>query len=168
MHTLYDTRAVRPLDRYEHFRAGTASELVPVSVHGRSPGHLLAVMSVAQIGDFAIETVTWATDREIIARRTERLIRASDPECYRIFLSVAPGVRIEQADHRVDFRARDIALHDISRPWKTTLPTASHPGGSRRVRMALLRVVVSHEDSLGWDVQAQRTLAMTGPMASGV
>jgi AraC-like DNA-binding protein len=122
MHTLYDTRTVHPLDRYEHYRVGAASELAPVSVHGRSPGQLLAMMSVARIGDFTIETFTWATDLEIMARRTERLIRASDPECYRIFLSLTPRVRIEQADHQVDFHARDIALHDISRPWRTTLP----------------------------------------------
>jgi AraC-like DNA-binding protein len=127
MYTLYDTRTVRPLDRYEHFRAGTASELVPVSLHGRSPSQLLAVMSVAQIGDFAIETFTWATDLEVVARRTERLIRASDPECYRIFLNVTPGVRMEQADHRVDFRARDIALYDMSQPWKTMHTTGLTP-----------------------------------------
>src|SRR5215475_6365447 len=67
MHTVYDTRTVHPLDRYEHFRAGTAAELVPVSIHGRSPGQLLAVMTVVQIGDFAVETVTWAADCEVVA-----------------------------------------------------------------------------------------------------
>jgi AraC-like DNA-binding protein len=140
MHTHYDTRTVRPLDRYEHFRAGTAAELVPVSLHGRSPGQLLAVMSVAQIGDFTIETVTWATDREIMARRTERLIRASDPECYRIYLTVTPGVRIEQADHQVNFRARDIALYDSSRLWKATLPTGLTP--MRLVMLTFPRALV--------------------------
>jgi AraC-like DNA-binding protein len=133
MHTLYDTRTVRPLERYEYYRAGAASELAPVSVHGRSPGQLLAVMSVAQIGDFDIETFTWAADREIMARRTPRLIRASDPECYRIFLSLTPGVRMEQADHQVDFRARDIALYDMSQPWKTM-----HSTGLTLMRVVML------------------------------
>jgi hypothetical protein len=59
MHTLYDTRTVHPLDRYEYYRAGAAAELAPVSVHGRSPGQILAVMSVARIGEFEIEVVTW-------------------------------------------------------------------------------------------------------------
>lgn len=127
MHTLYDTRTVHPLDRYEYYRAGAAVEVAPVSVHGRPPGQMLAVMTVAQIGDFKIETFTWATDCEIVARRTEHLIRASDPECYRILLSVTGGVRIEQADHRVEFRARDIALCDISQPFKATVPAGSTP-----------------------------------------
>jgi AraC-like DNA-binding protein len=133
MHTLYDTRTVHPLDRYEYYRAGAAAELAPVSVRGRSPGRLLAVMSVAKIGDFQIEAVTWAADREVVARRTEPLIRACDPGCYRIFLSATPGVRMEQADHRVDFRARDIVLYDVSLPW-----TATHPTGLTPMRIIML------------------------------
>jgi AraC-like DNA-binding protein len=127
MRTLYDTRTVHPLERYEHYRAGAAAELAPVSVHGRSPGRMLAVMSVVRFGDLEIEVVTWAADCEVVAQRTERLIRACDPECYRILLSVTPGLRMEQADHRIDFRARDIALCDVSRPWATTHPTGPTP-----------------------------------------
>ncbi|HSV65803.1 MAG TPA: AraC family transcriptional regulator [Mycobacteriales bacterium] len=133
MHTLYDTRAVHPLDRYEYYRAEAAAELAPVSVHGRSPGHLLAVMSVAKIGDFQIETFTWGADREVVVRRTEQLIRTSDPGWYRIFLSSTPGARAEQADHRVEFRARDIALYDVSLPW-----TATHLAGPTPMRVIML------------------------------
>lgn len=133
MRMQYDTRTVHPLDAYEHFRTGTATELVPVSLHGPSPGQLLAMMPVVQIGDFAVETVVWTTDREITARRDERLIRACDPEYYRLFLSVTPGVRTEQADNLVEFRAGDIALHDTSRPWEATLPT-----GRTQMRLVML------------------------------
>ncbi len=127
MHTLYDTRTVHPLDRYEYARAGAAAELAPVAIHGRTPGHLLAAMSVAQIGDFEIEAVTWAADSELVARRNHRLIRAGDPECYRIFLSVNGGVRMEQAGNQVHFRDRDIAFYDLSRPWQTTHTTGPVP-----------------------------------------
>ncbi|MGH3999385.1 MAG: hypothetical protein ACRDTJ_18235, partial [Pseudonocardiaceae bacterium] len=114
MDILYDTRTVHPLDRYDYYRAGAGSELAPVAVHGRAPGRLLAVMSVAQIGDFEIEVLTWSADSEIVTRRTERLIRACDPECYRIFLSVSGEIRVEQAGNQADVRARDIALYDLS------------------------------------------------------
>ncbi|HZM78821.1 MAG TPA: helix-turn-helix domain-containing protein [Candidatus Limnocylindrales bacterium] len=127
MHVLYDTRTVHPLDRYEYARAGAASELAPVAIRGRTPGDLLAVMSVARIGEFVIEAVTWAADSEIAAHRTGRLIRACDPECYRIFLSVNGGVRMEQAGIRASFGARDIALYDLSRPWQTTHTTGPTP-----------------------------------------
>src|SRR6266536_3567548 len=123
MYTLYDTRKVHPLERYEYARAGAGAEVAPVAIHGRSPGRLLAAMSVARVGDFEIEAVTWGTDSEIVARRTERLIRACDPDCYRIFLSVNGRARMEQAGNQVCFHDRDIALYDLSQPWLTTHPT---------------------------------------------
>lgn len=140
MQVLYDTRMVDPLDRYEHYRTGAGAELAPVAVHGRAPGRLLAVMSVAQIGDFTIEAVRWDADSEVVAQRTERLIRACDPECYRIFLTVCGSVRMEQAGNQADLRARDIALYDLSRPWQTTHPT--RPGSMRVVMLTFPRAVV--------------------------
>ncbi len=140
MDMLYDTRTVHPLDRYDYYRAGAGIELAPVAVQGRAPGRLLAVMSVAQIGDFEIETVTWAADSEIVARRTERLIRACDPECYRIFLSVSGEMRMEQEGNQVDFRARDIVLYDLSRPWQATHSTG--PGLMRLVMLTFPRALV--------------------------
>jgi AraC-like DNA-binding protein len=133
MYVLYDTRTVHPLDRYEYARAGSAAELAPVTIRGRAPGRLLAVMSVSQIGEFAIEAVTWAADSEIVAHRTSRLIRACDPECYRVFLSINGGVRMEQAGSQVPFRARDIALYDLSRPWQ-----AMHTTGPVSMRIVML------------------------------
>jgi AraC-like DNA-binding protein len=124
MDTLYDTATVHPLDRYEYYRAGSADELAPVTVHGRPPGKLRAVMSVAEIGDFEIDSHTFSADREVSVRRTERLIRASDPECYRVVIALTPGVRVHQAGNLVELRARDIALYDSSQPWETTNPTA--------------------------------------------
>jgi AraC-like DNA-binding protein len=94
---------------------------------------LLAVMSVAQIDDFAIETLTWSADSEIVARRTEHLIRACDPECYRILLNVNGRVRAEHAGNQVDFRARDIALYDVSRPWEWM-----HSTGPESMRVVML------------------------------
>jgi AraC-like DNA-binding protein len=119
MKVLYDTRTVRPPDRYEYYRAGAGAELAPVAICGRAPGQLLAVMSVTQIGDFTIEAVTWAADSETVAHRTDRLIRACDPECYRVLLSVNGGIRMEHAGSQVSYRARDIALCDVSRPWQS-------------------------------------------------
>jgi AraC-like DNA-binding protein len=140
MDMLYDTRTIHPFDRYDYYRAGAGIELAPVAVHGRAPNRLLAVMSVAQIGDFEIEVLTWSADSEIVARRTERLIRACDPECYRIFLSVSGGLRVEHAGNQVDFRARDIALYDVSRPWHSTHLTG--PGLMRAVMLTFPRALV--------------------------
>jgi AraC-like DNA-binding protein len=135
MDLLYDTRTVHPLDRYDHYRAGAGIELAPVAVQGRAPTRLLAVMSAAQIGDFEIEALTWSADSEIVARRTEHLIRACDPECYRIFLNVSGEVR-----NQVEFRARDIVLYDLSRPWRAT--HSAGPGLMRVVMLTFPRALV--------------------------
>lgn len=140
MKVLYDTRTVRPLDRYDYYRAGAGAELAPVAIRGRAPGLLLAVMSVARIGDFTIEAVTWAADSQIVAHRTDRLIRACDPECYRIVLSINSGIRTEQAESQVSFHARDISLCDLSRPWQAIHTTGPVP--MRLVMLTFPRAVV--------------------------
>jgi AraC-like DNA-binding protein len=140
MDMLYDTRMIHPLDRYDYYRAAAGTELAPVAVQGRTPTRLLAAMSVAQIGDFEIEAFTWSADSDIVTRRTEHLIRACDPKCYRIFLSVSGEVRVEHAGNQADFRARDIALYDVSRPWQCT--HSAGPGLMRAVMLTFPRAVV--------------------------
>ena len=140
MDMLYDTRTIHPLDRYDYYRAGAGMELAPVAVQGRSPGRLLAVMSVAQIGDVEVEVLTWSADSEIVTRRTERLIRACDPECYRILLSVSGEIRVEQGGNQADVRARDIVLYDVSRPCQATHSTG--PGLMRLVMLTFPRALV--------------------------
>lgn len=140
MQILYDTTAVHPLDRYEYYRAGAGSELAPVAVHGRRPGRMFAAMSVAQFGDFVVEEVRWTADSEVVAWRTHRLIRAGDPECYRIIVSVEGGGRAEQADARVRFRPRDVALFDLSLPWQSIHTTGM--AAMRTVMVTFPRSVV--------------------------
>jgi len=132
VHTLYDTATVAPLDRYDYYRAGAGIELAPVTIHGRAPGQLSAVMSVSSIGVFEIEAFTWSADSEVVCRRTERLIRSSDPECYRLILNVSARPRLEQAGNRVALAARDIGLFDLSCP----ILSAQLPGrGAMRLVM---------------------------------
>src|SRR5262249_50223666 len=89
--------------------------------------------SVAQVGDFEIGEFNWVADREIIDRRSDHLIRVSDPECYRIQLGDTPRMRLAQADHQADCSARDITMHDTSQPWPAPQPTRPTP-----LRLAIL------------------------------
>jgi AraC-like DNA-binding protein len=141
MRTMYDTTLVQPLERYEYARAGAGAELAPVALRGPAPGYLFAAMSVARVGDFAIEVVAWAADSPLVAWRTDRLIRACDPECYRIFLSVNGGVRMEQAGNQVHFTERDLAWYDLSRPWQATHTVGRAP--MRIVMLTFPRALVS-------------------------
>lgn len=51
-----------------------------------------------------------------MTRRTERLIRAHDPECYRIVLGISGVMVGGQAGNRVTVRPGEIVLFDLSRP----------------------------------------------------
>jgi len=137
MNTLYDTRTVHPLDQFDYYRE-EAIEVVPVVVRGCAPGCLHAVLSVAQIGDFEIGVLTWSADCEVVLQRTERLIRARDPECYRVFLNVSSDIRKEHAGNQVNCRARDFTIYDLSRPWRTY----AGPGLMRTVMLTFPRAVV--------------------------
>lgn len=118
MRVLYDTRTVHPLDRFEHYRGGAACELAPVEVHGRAPGRLFATMSTGRIGDFELEELTWTADAAIVTRRTERLIRVSDPEQYRLLLPISGEILLDHAGERTRSGCGDVGLYDLSLPWE--------------------------------------------------
>ena len=133
MRLLYDTRNVHPLDGFDHYRSGAATELAPVEVSGPAPKRLVARMSGGPIGDFGFEELTWTADTEIVTVRTERLIRASDPEQYRLILVISGEIELEQRDHRTRSRRGDIGLFDLSLPWR-----AAHPPETGLMRIAML------------------------------
>jgi hypothetical protein len=122
MRVLYDTTTVPPLHRYDYYRAGAACEVAPVEVYGRAPGRLSARMSVGHIGDFAVEELTWAADAAIVTRRTERLIRISGQDRYRLVLGVAGEVQLEQMDSRVRIRPGDIGSTTCLAPGRPAIP----------------------------------------------
>jgi len=133
MRVLYDTSEVHALDRFGYFRSAAIGEFAPVAIGDQVPGRLYVAMAVDQVGDLMVEVFDWESDRPIEARRTPRLIRASDPDCFRLLLSVHGGMRMRQGDHVVSFQPGDIALYDTSRPFDTRhLPSTST---TRRVVM---------------------------------
>lgn len=139
MRVLYDTRTVHPLDRYDHYRVGVARKLAPVEIRGRAPGQLLAVQAVAQVSDFEIGIDACDSDSEIGVRRTERLIRAGDPGCYRLCMGISGSIRTEQAGNQLILGARDIAFFNLSRPFGTTLGATS---GMRGIMLSFPRALM--------------------------
>ena len=123
---------------------------LPVPARQLPSGTILVDPAPAQIGDFEIETVTWAADSEVVARRTDRLIRVSDPECYRnvgqcsALQGGGEGPRWEgrQGPGSALNRAvllLDVLLHDAQR-------CPAHGPGEVRARPQLVGpVVVAHE-----------------------
>ena len=109
-------------------------EFVPVAIGGRSPGRLSVAMVVDQVGDLMVEVFDGESDGMIEAHRTSGLIRACDPECFRLLLSVHGGMHMRQDDHVVSFQPGDIASYDTSRPFDTR----HVPSNSARKRMVMV------------------------------
>jgi AraC-like DNA-binding protein len=141
MRVLYDTSGVHPLDRFSYYREAVAGEFAPVAVPGRSPGQFSAAMAVGQLGDVTIETSTWVSEGMIEARRTDRLIRAYDPDCLRLLTSVHGGMQTLQNDHTVDLRPGDVALYDTSRPFRSRLLPSNRP--MREIMLTFPRTLLS-------------------------
>jgi len=127
MDVVYDTTTVHPLDRYDHYRAGAKGEMAPVEVYGRAPLRLRARMTVRSFGPFDLEELTWEADTEITTRRTGRLIRAGDPERYRLLLGITGEIQLEQANRRERIRRGDIGMYDMSQPWRSAHPPEAGP-----------------------------------------
>jgi hypothetical protein len=124
MRVRYDTDLVRWPDRYEYYRAAAASEIAPVAIQGHASGRLRAALSGVQAGDFLVEVVSYAADFEMETFRNDRMIRAGDPDCYRMCLNITGGEVIEQAGNQVRFGPRDIGLFSLSSPHRTVRPAS--------------------------------------------
>jgi AraC-like DNA-binding protein len=159
MRILYDTSRVHPLDRFDYYRSKALGEFAPVAVGGQRPGQLSTAMVVDQVGDLTVEVVRWASDTPFAARRPPRLVRAADPECFRLVVNVNGGLGTEQRDNLVNFRTGDIALFDTSRPhvsWH--LPTSSVPSWS-------VMATFPHTVLVGADRRIERYVGTVFPRA---
>jgi AraC-like DNA-binding protein len=133
MRLLYDTEKVQLPDRFEHYCHGAARELAPVQVGGPAPRRMSAKMSSGPVGDFGFEVFTWTADTEVFTVRTERLIRSSDPEQYRLILVLDGEIDLEQRGRRSRSGPDQIGLFDLSVPWR-----AVHRPETGRMRIAML------------------------------
>ncbi len=127
MRVQYNTDAVRWPDRYEYYRHAAASEVAPVAIQARAPGRLRAVLSSVQAGDFLVEAASYAADFETEFLRDDRMIRAGDPDCYRMLLNITGGEVTEQGGHQACFGARDIGLFTLSSRYRNVKPARRQP-----------------------------------------
>jgi len=122
MRVQYDTDTVRWPDRYDYYRDAAASEVAPVAIQGRPSGRIRAALSSVQAGHFLVEATSFAADSEMGCLRDDRMIRAGDPECYRMCLNITGGEVIEQAGNQACFGPRDIGLFGLSARHRSIKP----------------------------------------------
>jgi hypothetical protein len=135
MRVLYDTSSVHPLDRFSYFREAVAGGFAPVAVPGRPPRQFSAARAVCQIGDVTIETSAWVVGGMIEARRTDRLIRAGDPDCLRLLTGVHGecGLALLDQPDRALWRSRRLRSSDCwARSARSLSNTDESPEWYRR------------------------------------
>lgn len=114
MRVRYDTDRVPGPDRYEYYRDAAASEIAPSAISGKATVRLRAALSGVQAGEFLVEALRYASDSALELWRNDRMIRAGDPDCYRMCLYITGGECIEQAGNQAWFGPRDIGFFTLS------------------------------------------------------
>jgi AraC-like DNA-binding protein len=79
-------------------------------------------LSSFQAGDFLVEAVRYASDSASELWRNDRMIRAGDPDCYRMCLNITGGEGVEQAGNQAWFGPGDIGFFTLSSQYHTIRP----------------------------------------------
>jgi AraC-like DNA-binding protein len=103
-----------PATRLDYFRHVVADTIVPFGLRPHAAGHdLRAQLHSGRLG--AVE-VTTVNAPPMLAFRTPRLIRASDPGLFKIDVQVRGHTVIAQGDREAGLAPGDLTLVDLSRP----------------------------------------------------
>ncbi|MEO3925870.1 helix-turn-helix domain-containing protein [Micromonosporaceae bacterium B7E4] len=134
MREVYNTASLRPGQQFDHVREALRQLPMPLLVVGPRSTDIRAVFRVAEFGQVSVTLLDSCSDRPLQLRRTHRLISQSDPEAYRLVISLHGRLTCQQAGHEAQFNSGDLALFDTSlpfawyrdaglRPWRALIVT---------------------------------------------
>ncbi|MFY1636109.1 helix-turn-helix domain-containing protein [Solwaraspora sp. WMMB335] len=158
MREVYNTDRMPPGQQFDRMRQAIEQLPMPLRVVGQPSTHLQAVVKIANLGQVGVTFLDSRSDRPLQLRRTHRLIRKSDPEEYRLVLSLHGRLTCQQGDHETRFKAEEVALFDTSqplawyrdggtRPWQAfivSVPRTALTGAARRAKPLLCRTLPVH------------------------
>lgn len=107
-------------------RFGVAHDLAANSAIGTliSSDHRDDFRSTSRVLQLGMARVYAMTDPPLLARRTAKLIRRSDPEQYQISFTLRGVQRVAQVGRDTSLGPRDLILYDSSRPYDCQLIAA--------------------------------------------
>ena len=114
MQDVMTTTQLPPAERFDAFRTAISTTFVPLDAISDEPGFYGRLRS-AEVGAVQLSQVT---AKAHVVRRTERLIRASDPEYYKVGLQVAGYGVLTQDGREAALTPGDFAIYDTSRPYQ--------------------------------------------------
>jgi AraC-like DNA-binding protein len=115
------TEHLPPTERFAYFRelSRQLPELVDLSYRGQDFNASMCLTELGGIGAMTFNTGPISFE----VRRTQELIRRSDPEYYRLLLGGDGATAVEQADRQTVLTAGQMAIYDTSLPstgWRRT------------------------------------------------
>ncbi|MEV7870866.1 helix-turn-helix domain-containing protein [Streptomyces sp. NPDC088124] len=113
LETAFCTGDVLAPDRFSCWREHISQTYVPMDVEGDRTADTTASQRVLALGAVQL----WTTEHSpMTLRRTQKLIRQSDPELYHLSLPLRGTMGLSGSGHEVAYEPYDLVLHDTSRP----------------------------------------------------
>ncbi|WP_198351826.1 helix-turn-helix domain-containing protein [Streptomyces typhae] len=126
LHTVFDGDSVPAADRFDAWREASAQALLPTLMDqvGCDGAHdeFRAGLRAAGLGPVQLADLTYGPLR---ARRTPRLIRASDPEHYLLSLIRDGSQGYAAVTGDATLHPGDLLLHDTTQPFTAHVPDAA-------------------------------------------
>lgn len=118
MRTLIRTDDVPARDAAAYYREAVAAIPVPIEFRCAEPVGFWARMEAVGLGGMTATLLSARSRGPYEVRRTPRLIRRSDPEAYRLLLTLRGQQGLTHNDRTAVLHPYDFALYDTSRPFE--------------------------------------------------
>ncbi|MGH3915938.1 MAG: hypothetical protein ACRDTC_21395 [Pseudonocardiaceae bacterium] len=117
--TVFRSEDVAPADRFDHWRQHISRSLWLTEMTTDHESDFRASQRILNLDAVQLCTMEYLP---MTTRRTEKLIRQSDPQQYRMTLLRHGALRIIRPDCETAYAAYDLAVHDSSRPVRIETP----------------------------------------------
>lgn len=111
--TVFRSEDVTPADRFDHWRQHISRSLWPTEMATDHVSDFQASQRILNLGAVRLCMTQYLP---MTVRRTEDLIRQSDPELCLVTLTLSGALRVSRPDCETVYAAYDLAVHDSSRP----------------------------------------------------
>jgi AraC-like DNA-binding protein len=117
MRVVFSSDDLPVAERFAGFRAAVGQISVPVDVRAEMAATIRASIGVMTLGRVEVTSMIATDDLRLEVHRPQRLIRRSDPEAFRLLVSLSGQIHMTQGDRGPRLVPGQMALYDTSRPF---------------------------------------------------
>ncbi|MFH8679548.1 helix-turn-helix domain-containing protein [Streptomyces lydicus] len=128
---------VAPADRFDHWREQVAGSFMPMEVRSEYAGDFAVSQRILDLGAVRLRTTEHSP---MTVRRTDRLVRRSDPGYYHLSLAARGSTKVVHPDGDARYDEGDLILMDTSLPHHVEMG-----GGASREQVLGMGLFVPRE-----------------------